>query len=136
MNIPVGQVVTELRNANIASKRVRGGEPAGASDGYEGDALGPGSYKRFVVVTQLGRIRIGQAPVQQVRLGVRCYGATPQDASSLAGEVSDALHRTGGRGTSSHWIYQSLEEEGGQPAKDPDTGQPYESGVIELIATA
>ncbi len=135
MNSPVGQVITDLKGANVASQRVRGFEPAGASDGYEGDALGPRQYKRFVVVSQLGRQRFGAAPVQLVRLGFRAYGATPQDASALAGDVSDALHLAGGRGSTGRWIYQSVEESGGGTTKDPVTGQPYESGVISLIAS-
>jgi hypothetical protein len=135
MNNPIGQVITDLRTANVATRRVRAFEPASAKDGYEGDALGPGHYKRFVVIVQLGRQRFGQAPVQLFRLGFRAYGATPQDAGALAGDVSDALHLAGGRGSTGRWIYESVEESGGSPTKDPDTGQPYESGVIALIAS-
>lgn len=130
---PLGQIVVELRDANIASGRVRGGEPAPQTEDYEGDALGPGHYKRFVVVSRLGRVR-SDAPVQMVRLGIRSYGANQQDAGALSGEVSDALHLVGGRGTAPRWVYASVEDEGGDPSKDPDTGQPYESSVITIVA--
>jgi hypothetical protein len=126
----MGSVITTLRAAGVASSRVRGGEPA------PGDAKGPGEYQRFVVLSNLGRQRLQQAPVQEVRIGYRAYGATFQDAADLSGDISDALHLIGGRSASSGWIYESLEETGGAATKDPDTKQPYESGVIVLIATA
>jgi hypothetical protein len=127
---PTGSVIATLRTANVASQRVRGGEPA------PGDALGPGRYQRFVVLVRLGVQRILQTAAQEVRIGYRAYGATFQDAADLAGDIGDALHLIGGRSASSGWIYQSIEETSGAATKDPDTGQPYESGVIVLIATA
>ncbi len=133
---PLGQVLTDLRTANVASGRVRGGEPQGITRDYEGDALGEGHYKRFVVLSHLGRQRIQQAPVQEVRIGFRAYGATFQDASALSYDIGDALHLTGGRAAGSGgWIYQSIEEEAGAATRDPDTQQPYESGVIVVMAT-
>jgi hypothetical protein len=126
---PMGQVITDLRAVSIASGRVRGGEPAA------GDALQPGSYQRFVVLVRLGRTRFGRTAAQLVRIGYRAYGATFQDAAALAGQIADALDFKGGRGSGGNWIYQSLEETGGEPEKDPDTGQPYETGVISLIAS-
>jgi hypothetical protein len=125
---PLGALVTELRNANIASGRVRGGEPA------EGDAKGAGEYQRFVVLTRLGAIRQHRAPVQEVRIGVRAYGATYQDAAALYGEISDVVDNAGPRLVGSKAIYQSLDDTGGEASKDPDTGQPYEIGVIALYA--
>jgi hypothetical protein len=130
---PVGQIVVELRDAGIASGRVRGGEATGRTEDYEGDALGPGHYKRFVVVVRLGRA-MGDAPVQTVRLAIRAYGVTPQDAGDLSGDIAVALHNVGGRGTAPKWVYNSVEAEGGAPAKDPDTGQPYESSVVVLVS--
>lgn len=130
---PTGTLITELRTAGIASRRVRGYEPAPASDGYEGDVVMP--YRRFVVLTRLGALREHRAPVQEVRIGVRAYGATPQDAAALFGEISDTIDNAGPRLSGSGVaIYQSLDETGGSAAQDPDTGQPYEDGVLALYA--
>lgn len=132
---PIGVLVAELRTASIAGKRVRTQEPAPQAEGYEGDALGPGHYKRFVVLSQLSIRRLARASVRQDIIGVRAYGATPQDAASLYSDIADELHLAGGRGSGGRWIYESIELSGGSPSKDPDTGQPYQSGVISLIAT-
>lgn len=135
MNDPVGSLVTELRDAGIASGLVRGGEPSGRTETYEGDALGPGRYKRFVVVVRLGRQINDAMVVQMVRIGIRTYGVTPQDAGALNGDVAVALNNIGGRGSSlSRWVYNTVEEEGGVPGTDPDTGQPYESSVVVAVA--
>lgn len=136
MTDPTGTLISELRDANVAGGRVRGFEPAPAANGYEGDALGPGRYKRFVVLIRLGVQRLLQTSVAEVRIGYRCYGVTPQDAAALAGELSDQLHLRGGRAAgASGWIYQSIDETGGAASKDPDTDQPYESGVITLLTS-
>ena len=132
---PTGPLIVELRNAGIAGGRVRGGEPAPKANGYEGDALGPGHYKRFVVLSRLGFDRLHRTPVAFHRIGIRAYGATYQDAAALYGEISDLLDNGGPRVSGSGApIYQSLDISGGNAAADPDTGQPYEAGVIELIA--
>ena len=132
---PTGTLILELRAANIASKRVRGGQPAPQTAGYEGDALGPGKYKRFVVLTNLGHDRLHRTPVAFHRIGVRAYGATYEDAAALYGEISDAIDNAGPRlSTAGVAIYQSLDVSGGNAERDPDTNQPYVAGVIELIA--
>jgi hypothetical protein len=132
---PLGALIVELRNANIAGGRVRGGEPAPKAAGYEGDALGPGHFKRFVVLVRLGADRLHRTPVATHRIGVRAYGATYQDAAALYGEISDLLDNAGPRLTNAGVaIYQSLDISGGNAERDPDTSQPFEVGVIELIA--
>lgn len=125
----MGQLVTELRTANVASQRVAGGEPA------PGWAQGAGSYQRFVVLVNLGRSLITRVPVQAKRIGYRAYGVTPQDASALAGDIADVLHLKGARsGSGGRWIFQSIEEVGDEPETDPQTHQPYSTGVISLLA--
>ena len=128
---PLGTILAELRDdAAVAAltSAIRGGEPA------PGDATTP--YARFVVLVRLGTQRDRSVPVQTVRLGLRCYGTTPEDAAALYGACSDAIHGTGPRlADGGHGIYLSHDDTGGTAARDPDTGQPYESGVIELIAT-
>jgi hypothetical protein len=133
---PTGALITELRNAGVASRRVRGGEPAGKTASYEGDALGPGEYKRFVVLARLGSDqRWRRAGVRAHRIGVRAYGVDAADAADLFGEISRLLDAAGPRiGVGSVAIHQSLDVSGGNAQRDPATGQPYEDGVIELIA--
>lgn len=127
----MGALIIELRDANLAQKRVRADKPA------KGDAQGPASWRRFVVLTALGytRWRKGRLPLQRVRVGVRCYAATEQDAADLYGELSDLLDNRGPRlSAAGVAIYQSLDEVGGEVERDPDTDQPYATGVIELLA--
>lgn len=135
----MGTLISELRAVNIASGRVRGGEPAPAVvvNGVQtgGDAQPKGSYQRFVVLVRLGSTRQHRAPVQEVRIGYRAYGVTYQDAADLAGDISDAIDNVGPRVSASNVpIYQSLDDVGSGAHKDPDTGQPYEEGVIALYA--
>jgi hypothetical protein len=126
---PMGAIITELRNASIASGRVRGGEPA------QGDAKAAGSFQRFVVLVSLGSQRLHRAPMAIYRIGVRAYAATFQDAAALYGEISDVLDNAGPRLSASLLpIYQSLDDAGSGASKDPQTGQPYEEGVIEVHA--
>ncbi len=126
---PMGTILSELRTANIASKRVRGNEPA------QGDAITP--YQRFVVVIDLGGPRLHRAPLQTVRYSIRCYGATPQDASDLYRDVSDTLDNRGPRyGPTDVALHQSLDDTGGSFGKDPITKQPFYEGVFEILAGA
>src|SRR5690349_23397389 len=126
---PLGTLIAELKNANIAGGRVRGGEPA------PGDAKAAGSYQRFVVLVRLGFERRHRAPIAFHRIAVRAYGVTFQDAAALYGEISDQLDNGGPRVSGSGVpIYQSLDVSGGNAERDPDTKQPFEAGVIELIA--
>ena len=107
--------------------RVRGGEPA------PGDAASP--FLRFVVLVRLGSTREKRAPVQEVRIGVRCYGTSFADAAALYGAVSDAIHNVGPRiGATGVLIHRSFDDIGNGADTDPDTGQPHEDGVISLFA--
>lgn len=129
---PLGYVLTTIRDdATVAAltTRIRGGEPA------PGDALGAGHYLRFVVLTRLGAARLKRAPVQEVRLLAKCYGTgtTGQDATALAGAVSDAIHAIGHRisagGVS---IFDSFDDGGEGPTRDPDTQQWHADVVIAV----
>jgi hypothetical protein len=141
---PLGKILTEIRdNSGVAAltTRVRGGEPMGKtinSSGVttdEGDARGSGKYVRFVVLTRLGSQRLKRAPVQEVRILAKCYGTTFQDAAALAGAVSDSIHATGHRINSSGMaIFGSFDDIGQGAEKDPDTGQPMESLIIQVGA--
>lgn len=135
MRNPVGAIIEELRDANIASGRVRAGKAAPAAQGVEGDARAVGKFVRFVVISMLGTQRENRAPIAVHRIGYRAYGTTEQDAAALAGELSDVLHIAGPRiSPAGVAIYQSREEVGSAAGQDPDTKQPYSSGVIVVHA--
>ena len=127
---PLGKLLTEIRDdpaVAALTTRVRGGEPA------PGDAATP--FGRFVVLVRLGTQREKRAPVQDVRIAMRCYGSTSGDAAALYGAVSDAIHNVGPRiGATGVLIYRSFDDIGMGASKDPDTGQPHEDGVIQLFA--
>ncbi len=127
---PLGKLLTEIRDdpaVAALTTRVRGGEPA------PGDSAVP--FGRFVVLVRLGVAREKRAPVQAVRIAVRCYGSTYGDAAALYGAVSDAIHNVGPRiGATGVLIHRSFDDIGMGADQDPDTGQPHEDGVISLFA--
>lgn len=130
---PLGKILTEIRdNATVAAltTRIRGGEPAA------GDAQPSTGYLRFVVLTRLGNDRALRVPVQTLRIAVRCYGTSFSDAATLAGAVSNAIHNIGPRRNATGvLIHRSYDDVGQGATKDPDTGQPMESFVIEAFAS-
>ncbi len=127
---PLDALLAEIRaDPRVAAltTRVRGGEAA------PGDAASPSG--RFVVLVRLGTQRDKRAPVQEVRIAVRCYGSTFADAAVLYGAVSDAIHNLGPRiGPSGVLIHRSYDDIGMGADKDPDTGQPHDDGVIQVFA--
>jgi hypothetical protein len=140
---PLGKIVVEVRsNAGVAAltTRVRAVEPVGGSDPDWATEIDPvtkvNRFKyRFVVLTRLGASRHKRAGMQWVRIGVRAYGKDPRDAAALYGAVSDAIHNIGPRKSASGvLVFRSFDDTGGEAAKDPDTGQPYEAGVIAVAA--
>ena len=126
---PVETLLAEIRaDPAVAAltTAIRGGEPA------PGDAAVP--FGRFVVLVRLGMARDKRAPVASVRIGVRCYGTSFEDAAVLYGAVSDAIHNIGPRiGATGVLIHRSFDDSGLGAAIDPDTGQPHEDGVISLF---
>jgi len=129
---PLGTILTMIRDdATVAAMttKIRGGEPA------KGDALGPGSYQRFVVLVRLGTTREKRLPVQEVRIAANCYGTSYQDAAMLAGAVSDAIHAKGPHLTAGGIGIWTTFDDGGEGAtKDPTTEQPFETVIIQVNA--
>jgi hypothetical protein len=132
MTDPLGYILTTIRDdvyVSAITSRIRGGEPA------QGDALGPGAWVPFVVLTRLGTLREKRLPVQEVRILAACYGVTYQGAAELAGAVSDAIHAMGARiSTGGVGIWLSFDDGGGGATTDPDTGQPREDVIISVQA--
>jgi hypothetical protein len=129
---PTGFLLTTIRDfptVAALTTRVRGGEPA------PGDALGAGSYQRFVVLAQLGRLREKRVPVMEVRYVARCYGVDSPSAAVLAGAVSDAIHNRKARANAAGvLIWASFDDGGGDASRDPDTGQPMVPVIISITA--
>lgn len=137
---PMGTIILEARADtdidNLVDGRVRGFEPEGASKTYEGDALGPGDYKAFIVISALDVPAHPRLPITDATYGIAAYGATPQNAWAVWGAFVKAFHAVGPRiGSTNLGIYRSWCT-GGVQDKDPDTDQPLVRGVLRLIATA
>ena len=130
----------------IVDGRVRGFEPApptfhpttGAllekGDARQGSVEDP--YVAFVVLVQLDAPRDFRSPTQRPVIAARCYGRTPAEAAALRWAVSDAIHQQGPRLYSNGLgIYKSWDAAGGEQEKDPVTQQPYQTLVINALAT-
>jgi hypothetical protein len=133
MTDPTGLLLTGIRDypavAAITTK-IRCPDP------LPGDALGPGSYQRFVVLSRLGAQREKRVPVQEVRYVAKCYGVNAQDTTVLAGAVSDAIHHIGPRvNASGVLIWASFDDGGEGPTADPATGQLHADVVISVTAS-
>lgn len=131
---PMGSLILELRAdsdvAGLVSTRVRGFEPA------PGDVLGAGHYEAFIVVSALSVPPHPRVPVTFAEYGIRCYGATPQNAFAVWGAVVKALHQVGPRTKSNGLlVYKSIVLTGGTQDRDPDTQQPVVTGSIRLTAS-
>ena len=133
---PFGFVLTTIRDdaAVCAISAGRWGPEAGK--GWEKGAAG---YQAFGILTLLGRSRLQRAPIQEVRLLAKCYGATRQLASAHAMAVSAAIHATGRRVSSSGVVIFGTFDDGGDGAgTDPEppngNGQPYDTVIIQVNA--
>jgi len=136
---PTGSLIVELREdagvAAIAGARIRGLEPEGATRTYEGDALGPGHYKAFVVLAALSLPPHRRVPVMWAEYVVRAYGRDGDEAMALYLAIVDAMHRRGPRLKSNGLGIYSTHVTGGEASKDPKTQQPVVTGTIQLTAT-
>lgn len=139
----VGKLLIELRDdADFAawhSGRVRVEEAAPKTETDAGDARGPGEYVRFVVISTLATPRERRVPIQRSTYAVNVFGLSPKDAMAGYMKASDAIHRRGARmagtGASRIGIWKTFDDSGGTPERDPETGQPFVTFVVYLIAT-
>lgn len=128
---PTGFLLTTIRDypaVAALTTRVRGGEAA------SGDAIGP-PFQRFIVLSELGYLREKRVPIAEVRYVAKAYGLTHQDATALAGAVSDAVHGIGPLTSASGVVlYQAFDDGGEGSTADPDTHQPMASVIVSVIA--
>lgn len=127
---PLAAAIAELQ-ADVPVKaittRIRPIEPG------TNDALGPGSYVPFVVLSTLDDPWQASTATASTSLGLRCYAETFSKAEVLYLACAAVFHRKGPRiATSRLGIYNSLVVGGPTLGKDPDTQQPYAFGVVEL----
>lgn len=136
---PTGALIVELRDdsgiAAIFGARIRGLDPEGASKTYEGDSLGAGHYKAFLVLASLSLPPHPRVPVTWATYAFRSYGRDPDEAMAGYVAVVNALHRRGPRLKTSGLGIYSTKVAGGEASKDPKTQQPVVTGTISLIAT-
>jgi hypothetical protein len=127
---PLAAAIAELAADPTVSgitSRIRPIEP-GAQD-----ALGPGKYVPFVVVSVLDAPWQAETATSSVTLGLRCYAPTFATAEALYLACAAVFHRKGPRiATSRLGVYNSLVTGGGVFDKDPDTAQPLVHGIVEL----
>lgn len=139
----LGKLLIELRDDTAFGMwhedRVRGEEAAPVTATYDGDAHGPGEYKRFVVISQLDSPRHPRVPLQRPTFAVNVFGLSPKDAMDGYALASDAVHRVGvrmaGTGSGRVGIFNSFDDTGATPERDPQTGQPFVTFVVHLNAT-
>jgi hypothetical protein len=129
----LGAAIAELQaDAAVAriTTRIRPVEPAPK------DALGPGLYQPFVVLSVLSAAPLGHMGVREVTIGVRCYGATYPEAEALWLAVEAVFLDRGARvATSRLGVYHSQVISGGEFDRDPDTKQPLVHGVVSYPVT-
>lgn len=139
----LGKLLIELRDDAVFSAwhndRVRGEEAKPKTDTDAGDARGPGNYVRFVVISTLSTPPERRVPIQRSRFAVNVFGLSPKDALAGYALASDVVHRAGvrmaGSGASRIGIWNSFDDSGGTPEHDPETGQPFVTFIVYLIAT-
>lgn len=142
----VGAMIAELRDdadvAALVGTRIRHSAPLGEVHNaagvltYDGDALGAGQYKAFIVIVVASDPPMRRVPVQFAEVFVRCYGTTSQNARAVYGAVVKCFHDRGVRvKTNGLGIWRSAIVGGGSDDADPKTSQPLVIGNIQLIAT-
>lgn len=130
-----GQVIAELRASNavqaIVGDKVRGVEPAA------------GDRPPMVIVTRMSTSRdpgnsgSRLAGLQEVMLGIKCYGTTPIQAGQLYGACSDALHAIGPRvDASARAIFCSFDDVNANSGNDPGTNWPWVDFTARVVAAA
>lgn len=135
---PLGTLMTELQDyaglAALVGARIRGQNPHGATKSYEGDALGAGKYKAFVVIGTLSLPPERRTPVTFAEYWFRAYGTDARNARAVYRAIVDAVHGAGPRLSSAGIGIYSTYVTGGADGEDPDTKQPVVTGTIQLIA--
>lgn len=115
----------------IAGERVRGGEPVF------------GDKPPMVIVTRMTTTRDpgGQQQrrigLQEVFLGLKCYGTTKRQAAQLYGACSDALHMHAPMvDAQGRAIFTIADDVGASSGTDPGTDWPWEDTTLRVVAGA
>jgi hypothetical protein len=137
---PTGFLLTSIRdNPAVAaiSTRIRvGGRGPGDSAWVIDPTTGAKRYKnRWALLRRMPGARLARNAVQTLNYVVFAYGIDAQDASAFYCAISDAAHNLEPRVNSAGiaiWNSRVVADNGS--GKDPDTLQPYEEGLIEVLA--
>lgn len=143
---PLPKILIEIRDDpvvhEIVGNRVRGKEPQGPVMDASGNELQPGDVRPaghwvpFVVLTRIGAPPDPRVPIQTTRILFRCAGRTDREAAVLRNACSRAIHGRGPRTfPNGLGIFSSLDVTGGSQDADPDTKQPFETFIAEVVAT-
>ena len=131
-----GMLIVELRTflAGVAAADPtgkRGLAAAAVGEKIFGDEKGADAVAPYVMLARIGPSRrLPRAPMARFRFAARSYGRSYAEASTVAGLVSDCWATKGPRRrTAGVAIYLSTEEIGGQASGDPDTTEPFETGI-------
>jgi hypothetical protein len=131
-----GMLVVELRTylASVAAADPtgkRGLAAAAVGSKVFGDEKGKDAVAPYVILRRSGPARrMPRAPLARFRFASLAYGRSYTEASTVAGLVSDCWATKGPRRRSAGVaIYLSTEEVGGQASEDPDTSEPFETGI-------
>jgi hypothetical protein len=129
---PIAAAIAELLadpTVRAITTRIRPIEPAA------GDALGPGLYIPFVVVSMLDPGLIARLGISDSTLGIRAYAESYAKAEVLWLACQAVFINRGARMAASRLgIYHSQVVGGGTPDHDPippvGTGQPLYHGIV------
>lgn len=129
----LGPIVTTVKNDTAVAAitaRVRGGE------------LAQGDTAPAVVIVSLANTRSpfgpghGRLGLQQPRIAAQCFAMTHQQATQLAGAVSDALHLLSNKTISNKTLRLVQDTGWGGVVLDPVTNWPTETVVFEVTGHA
>lgn len=133
---PEGMLIVELRTylATVAAADPtgrRGLAAAAVGSKVYGDEKGTDAVAPYVILRRVGPSRrMPRAPLARFRFASLAFGRDYREASTVAGLVSDCWTTKGPRRRSAGVaIYLSTEELGGQASQDPDTAEPFETGI-------
>ena len=101
-----------------------------------GGDLQPGDEPPVVLLEEAGSLHDRSLPWQAARIQVRAFGplgpAGPRIASELYRAASGIVHGVGPLQRDGTAVGRMFEEQGPQPAEDPDTRWPEVFGIIDM----
>lgn len=129
---PLAAAIAELRAdaaVSAITARIRGVEPGA------GDALGPGEYQAFVVLSVIDAPYIGRSGVRDATIAIAAYADGWPEAEALYQACEAVFRDRSARTVGTVGVYHSQVVSGGAPDRDPDTHQPLFRGIVSYPTT-